>query len=194
MSERKISEKSLENLRKSNQESNLLTREAIETALLQLLEKKELAKISISELVKRAGVSRAAFYRNYDSKEEILQEIFQRTVQKITDKLEQFNVRTELYQVWLFLFKEVKKEARIVSLAIDYNLEKLLTSAVFDMLEQQNYSRKEASTYMNSFWSSAVVSVLIKWIKDGMRVPAEKIASLGLPLFPHRKNGKLSDE
>ena len=73
MSERKISEKSLENLRKSNQESNLLTREAIETALLQLLEKKELAKISISELVKRAGVSRAAFYRNYDSKEEILQ-------------------------------------------------------------------------------------------------------------------------
>ncbi|CGF67036.1 transcriptional regulator [Streptococcus pneumoniae] len=40
MSERRISEKSLENLRKSNQESNLLTREAIETALLQLLEKK----------------------------------------------------------------------------------------------------------------------------------------------------------
>lgn len=60
MSERRISEKSLENLRKSNQESNLLTREAIETALLQLLEKR-LTKISISELVKRAGVSRAAF-------------------------------------------------------------------------------------------------------------------------------------
>lgn len=40
MSERRISEKSLENLRKSNQESNLLTREAIETALLQLLVKK----------------------------------------------------------------------------------------------------------------------------------------------------------
>ena len=51
MSERRISEKSLENLRKSNQESNLLTREAIETALLQLLEKKDLTKISISELV-----------------------------------------------------------------------------------------------------------------------------------------------
>ena len=161
----------------SNQESNRITKESLEISLLQLLEKKELTKITISELVERAGVSRAAFYRNYDSKEEILQEIFQRTVQKITDKLEQFNMRTELYQVWLFLFKEVKKEARIVSLAIDYN-----------------YSRKEASTYMNSFWSSAVVSVLIKWIKDGMRVPAEKIASLGLPLFPHRKNGKLSDE
>ena len=194
MSERKISKKSFKNLKISNRESNRITKESLEISLLQLLEKKELTKITISELVERAGVSRAAFYRNYDSKEEILQEIFQRTVQKITDKLEQFNMRTELYQVWLFLFKEVKKEAQILSLAVDYNLEKLLTSAVFDMLEQQNYSRKEASTYMNSFWSSAVVSVLIKWIKDGMRIPAEKIASLGLPLFPHRKNDKLSDK
>ena len=186
MSERKISKKSLENLKISNQESNRITKESLEISLLQLLEKKELTKITISELVERAGVSRAAFYRNYDSKEEILQ--------KITDKLEQFNMRTELYQVWLFLFKEVKKEARILSLAVDYNLEKLLTSAVFDFLEKQNSSRKEASTYMNSFWSSAVVSVLIKWTKDGMRVPAEKIASLGLPLFPHRKNDKPSDK
>ena len=40
MSERKISEKSLENLRKSNQESNLLTREAIETALFATLGEK----------------------------------------------------------------------------------------------------------------------------------------------------------
>ncbi len=134
MSERKISKKSLENLKISNQESNRITKESLEISLLQLLEKKELTKITISELVERAGVSRAAFYRNYDSKEEILQEIFQRTVQKITDKLEQFNMRTELYQVWLFLFKEVKKEARILSLAVDYNLEKLLTSAVFDFL------------------------------------------------------------
>lgn len=46
MAERKISEKSLENLRKSNQESNLLTREAIETALLQLLEKKSWLRLA----------------------------------------------------------------------------------------------------------------------------------------------------
>ncbi|WP_368387269.1 TetR/AcrR family transcriptional regulator, partial [Streptococcus anginosus] len=80
MSERKISKKSLENLKISNRESNRITKESLEISLLQLLEKKELTKITISELVERAGVSRAAFYRNYDSKEEILQEIFQRIV------------------------------------------------------------------------------------------------------------------
>ena len=188
MSEKKISEKSLANLKKYNQESNQITRESLEISLMQLLEKKELKTITISELVERAGVSRAAFYRNYSSKEQILEEIFKNTVQGITDKLEEFNFKTEMYQIWLFLFKEAKKEARVISLAIDYNFEKLLTQAVFYFLEKRNRNaKKTTNSYMNSFWSSAVVSVLSKWIKDGMKVPAEKIASLGLPLFPQKK-------
>ncbi len=188
MSERKMSSRSLENLTISNQESNRLTREALEISLMQLLEKKELAKITISELVHRAGVSRAAFYRNYTSKEQMLEEIFGKTVQKIMDKLGQFNLRTELYQVWIILFKEAKKEARLISLAVDYNLEKYLTQAVFNFLEKRQQSKREASSYIHSFWSSALVSVLSKWIKDGMQVPAEKIASLGLPLMIQGKS------
>lgn len=188
MSERKMSSRSLENLTISNQESNRLTREALEISLMQLLEKKELAKITISELVHRAGVSRAAFYRNYSSKEQMLEEIFGKTVQKIIDKLGQFNLRTELYQVWIILFKEAKKEARLISLAVDYNLEKYLTQVVFNFLEKRQQSKREASSYIHSFWSSALVSVLSKWIKDGMQVPAEKIASLGLPLMIQGKS------
>ena len=188
MSERKMSSRSLENLTISNQESNRLTREALEISLMQLLEKKELAKITISELVHRAGVSRAAFYRNYSSKEQMLEEIFGKTVQKIMDKLGQFNLRTELYQVWIILFKEAKKEARLISLAVDYNLEKYLTQAVFNFLEKRQQSKREASSYIHSFWSLALVSVLSKWIKDGMQVPAEKIASLGLPLMIQGKS------
>ncbi|KXT80396.1 TetR family transcriptional regulator [Streptococcus sp. DD11] len=110
MSEKKISEKSLANLRKYNQESNQITRESLEISLMQLLEKKELKKITISELVERAGVSRAAFYRNYTSKEQILEEIFRNTVQGITDKLEEFNFKTEMYQIWLFFLRKPKKK------------------------------------------------------------------------------------
>ncbi len=190
MAERKISEKSLENLKRSNQESNAITRESLEISLLQLLDKKDLKKITISELVERAGVSRAAFYRNYESKEELLESIFQSTVSKITQSLEGYNFKTDLYQIWVYLFKEAKKEARIISLAVDYNFEKLLTKAVYEFLEKRSKTQKNSqgpASYLNSFLSSAIVSVLAKWIKDGMKVPAEKMASLGLPLFPQKK-------
>ena len=82
MSKKKVQQNSLKNLIQSNQESNHLTRESLETALLYLLQKKDLRKISITELVQTAGVSRNAFYRNYKSKEEILSRHFGKTTKK----------------------------------------------------------------------------------------------------------------
>lgn len=60
--------------RPSNREANAITRESLFEALLILVEKKPFEKITVSELVKRAGVSRTAFYRNYNSISEIVEE------------------------------------------------------------------------------------------------------------------------
>ncbi len=85
MATRKLSQNSLRNLEKTNQEINQLTKEAIETALLFLLQTKELGKITISELAAKAGVSRNAFYRNYKSKEEILETIYEKASQQVKE-------------------------------------------------------------------------------------------------------------
>ena len=69
-------------LRLSNAESNRLTRECIESALLILMEDKDLEDISITSIIKRAGVSRSAYYRNYSSKEDILANVFDEAAQK----------------------------------------------------------------------------------------------------------------
>ena len=47
------------------------TRACITEALVKLSATKRLSSISITELCQVAGVSRMAFYRNYDSKEEV---------------------------------------------------------------------------------------------------------------------------
>jgi len=59
----------------------------------------------------------------------------------------------------------------------------VLQVAVQEFLEKYHGKSKGVSSYLHSFWSSAIVSVLFKWIKDGMKVPAEKIADLRLPFF-----------
>ena len=61
-------------LRMSNEESNRFTKECICTALILLMNEQDFEKITISSIIKRAGVSRGAFYRNYSSKEDILRE------------------------------------------------------------------------------------------------------------------------
>ena len=95
MTKRNISPKSLKNLYQSNQEANQITRESIETALLHLMDNKDLPQISISELVRKAGVSRNAFYRNYKSKEEILELAYERASQQWMDKWKDLQTKVQ---------------------------------------------------------------------------------------------------
>ena len=161
MTEKTISKKSLQNLKVSNKESRKLTREALETALLLLLEKKTLNQITISELVAKAGVSRNAFYRNYKSKEAILESILTQIVRRIFRGLKAFDLRSQLSQAWLFMTGIVSKRLKAY----------------------QRFKKKHDSRYTNSFWSNAIISVLSNWVADDMRIPAEEVAAIGLPLF-----------
>ncbi|WEV39559.1 TetR/AcrR family transcriptional regulator [Lactobacillus sp. ESL0684] len=53
-------------------EKETLTKKYLFIALIQLMQRKKFIKIKISEICKRAGVSRTSFYRYYTHKEDIL--------------------------------------------------------------------------------------------------------------------------
>lgn len=100
-------------------------------------------------MVKRAGVSRAAFYRNYDSKEEILESVFKRTVHNIMEQLHHYDLKTDLYLVWVHLFREARKEARVIQLALDYHLEKIFVQAMQEF--QKNTMEIKRCQLLSSF-------------------------------------------
>ena len=52
--------------------NNQIIRESITEALLILMESKPFARITVMELTEKAGVGRVTFYRNFESKEEVL--------------------------------------------------------------------------------------------------------------------------
>ncbi len=54
------------------QGSRQLTKECLQLALVDLMAEKPFEKITVTELVLKSGVSRQSFYRNYESKEDIL--------------------------------------------------------------------------------------------------------------------------
>ncbi len=56
----------------SNENRNAYVLEHLTSSLLMLLAEKPLEQISISELCDAAGVGRTSFYRNFETKEEIL--------------------------------------------------------------------------------------------------------------------------
>lgn len=63
--------------------ANKRVKGSIIRALFELMHEKSFSDITISELIRRAGVARVSFYRNYESKEDVLLTL-------IEDVLEQF--------------------------------------------------------------------------------------------------------
>ncbi|WP_313093539.1 helix-turn-helix domain-containing protein [Streptococcus parasuis] len=55
--------------------------ESVMEGLWELLEDKSFEKISVSELVERAGIDRVTFYRNFSNKEEVLKRSFNMELQ-----------------------------------------------------------------------------------------------------------------
>ena len=69
-------------------EANRRVKSSITEALLSLMYQKSFSDISITELIRTANVARTSFYRNYESKEDVL-------ITLIEDVLDQFKEAIE---------------------------------------------------------------------------------------------------
>lgn len=58
----------------SNEKENERVKKAISEALFDLLLEKDFSSVSVTEIVERAHVARASYYRNFSSKEDILKQ------------------------------------------------------------------------------------------------------------------------
>lgn len=68
-------------------EANQRVKESITNTLLKLLEQKSISEISVSEIVSKAGVARASFYRNYASKESVITTLIDDVLEKYRENL-----------------------------------------------------------------------------------------------------------
>lgn len=83
-------------------QENMRVKESITKSLLNLMHQKSFSEISISELIRNAGVARVSFYRNYDSKEDVL-------ITLIEDVLEQFRNSIDWNAPDYYSYQNVKR-------------------------------------------------------------------------------------
>ena len=91
---------------------------AVEEALAFLIDKKEFSEITISELVKKAGIARSTFYRNYESKEDIIRSSIRKTLMEFDEQYtpETIDERYEteyILEVWDYIIKYNRQIRRI---------------------------------------------------------------------------------
>jgi AcrR family transcriptional regulator len=161
--------KKREILRLSNKESNELTRECIASALMLLIAEKEYNQIKISEIVKRAGVSRTAYYRNFESKEDILRNTLQFVISSISEATGQFSFAEEEEQYWKTLFATTKMHAKSFSALLKAGFGHSILDEIAKHKTSGVEGADEKARYEVFYRSGAIYNVLANWVKDGMK-------------------------
>ncbi len=172
-------------LRRNNAEANAITRESIERALILLMDEKDFADITITDIAKRAGVSRLAYYRNYESKEDILSGFLQGVVDDMYQAFRRYDAITETRQLWFAIFQKVTEHADDM---------RLLVRAGYSARLLQEYVRAINSTltgpeddpglyYSNCYWVGALHSMTLEWLEHDMTQPIEQMVDIGVAIM-----------
>lgn len=168
---------------KKGSQTNQLAKECIVTALIQLAEQKPFSSITISELTKRAGVSRMTYYRNYTSKEEVFQIYMSEIVAEYRQDVSHMKPAETYgeYENVLHCFRYFVQYKDFIRCIMKIGMERLLLDALSSYLIETYYVDDEMSVeryYTLRAYEGALLNVYIGWLENGEKEPIEVLAEI----------------
>ena len=163
-------------------EANMKARAAIEDALLSLMQGSAFSSISVADIVREAGVARITYYRNFDSKEDVVRSLLHRMRADVAQL-----VHADPDGAWRPL-----SEGELCACLNYYRAHRdrlivladggfwSLVQDTFDMLGEDMLGDMPADSvdrYIIYFYTAAIFNVTLHWLRDGAEEP-EKVANL----------------
>ncbi|MCI5745069.1 MAG: TetR/AcrR family transcriptional regulator [Erysipelotrichaceae bacterium] len=161
----------------SNHEANLLTKEYLSNALLSLMDEKNFEDITITDIVKKANVSRVAFYNNYKNKFHLLKDI---VLELSTYLLEEIgrpfekNVDCHWYESF---FERIKNISDIIQTLYKANLQSDYIQIVNEYILSKADNVNDTIAYNRLVWNGGIQNVIWFWLKRNMKESIKDIAA-----------------
>ena len=149
----------------SNEGRNAYVIQHLTDAFLSLFSQKPINDISISELVETAGVGRASFYRNYESKEDILKAYLNERFLEVKDEWAK-NSGAPL-----------SEQVRIMINHFDRGQTYMLKDVIIDLCgPKPEYEAVQA--YASAFVAYTLYGWIDVWFQRGMKESSDELAAL----------------
>jgi AcrR family transcriptional regulator len=88
------------------------TQKLLREALIELIEERGFEALTIGELTSRAMVSRAAFYRNYQDKYDLVEQIFEEAMSALLNAVGELG-REHPPEIWVKFFEHIAQYERL---------------------------------------------------------------------------------
>ncbi|MCM1131694.1 MAG: TetR/AcrR family transcriptional regulator [Roseburia sp.] len=157
-------------------EIHMEVKNAMVTALFILLKQKPLSEITIKELVKKAGVARASFYRNFKTKEDIVVYFLNTLLLQYKEKYAADLAHIARYDNVLRTFRYVFAYKDELKSLFQAKLGQMFLDAINEYIITSTNLQHEKQLYKYPFYSyaGALYNVIYYWItSDCKEIPEE---------------------
>lgn len=173
-----------------NNRRTIYTKKVIKEEFLNLLEKKELSKITVTEICKVANLNRGTFYLHYADPYELFETIEAELInQMLPLVMESSTSIYEWMQTLLTVIKENDKATKIV--LTEYKDGNFLNSILFKVHDlaitefSETFQEKDPKVleYYFTYFVSGTIGVIIEWLVKGENISADKMTSIIMMLL-----------
>lgn len=164
--------------------------EAIHDAFFLILKEKELDKISVSDIIKRAGIVRSTFYNHYENIPALVTAIEDKTIDDIFSLMNKFHPKNnwDICKSYYLTICEYTMTNPLLANLLRNPKEDIFFEKAVTMFHRyirqvtQNttpaHHSKEKLSYMIACTIGSTIGVLHKWANENFQVPAETIADI----------------
>ena len=146
------------------------TKEFITTALIELLKKDTLQNTTISRVVSKAGVSRMAFYRNFETLEQVLHEYYEPKITSVFEDMKKSSGESERLNIHLIFFNNFSSD---LILSLKHGYEPII-GEIFTNQVEKFYGGND-NNYHITFMATGAYAVWKKWLLDGAETSLEDV-------------------
>ncbi|WP_423188498.1 dihydroxyacetone kinase transcriptional activator DhaS [Alkalibacterium sp. f15] len=166
-------------------DQSIITKKVIAYSFKTLMQKEPFAKISVSDIMKKADLRRQTFYYHFQDKYELIEWIYHTESQEnISDLLDFEHWDSILKQIFVYFNREQKfyKNALAVyeqngfSNSLYVNLRELFLKILNDDHVPCERFTDEKKNLVSSFLGHGMVGIIKDWIQSGCKVSPEKMA------------------
>lgn len=154
-------------------EVNALVIECITFALLDMMKKKPFNSITITDLTKRAGVGRVSFYRNFESKEEILQKHLKNLMDEWFKQYEGIEGDNSNEKIFEYFYQNKDLYIMLYRQGLAHISLQSIMDACGPKPEQPN-----ALAYVSAFIAYGIYGWIEQWFKRGVQETPQEMVKL----------------
>lgn len=175
---------------------NQPVRMCIARTLIQLMERTELDQIKITELVRKANVSRMTFYKYYRTKQAVLEDYMYEIVNAYMEDAKGRADIGEFHDLRhiCHCFEFFKKYHRFILILVKANKYSVVIQAINDYMDTYVLSNSEYTRYELYYYAGALCNTYIKWIEGGMVEEPEEIARVVYSHVEKKRTGSIKSE